>query len=685
MFWHARFRDDSGWMLETSPEQTRPEEVLGAGIEASRAAAAAGAEGDRSAPGRTVPASTPGEPTPPDGGRGKSARIKGLHRDVRLGAGMVAAFCVVVACTSPLLHLSAGTGRAVVLVVAAVAAVDFGLLLLPWDRCRRQLLLAFPLLLLAGEVMLAVTTKGVSANYTGFFTLGFVYIGLTQVRGTGVVFSLLAAPCWAVAQQHWASSFAIKLGVNMTVWLLLSGTLAVRTSRDLNSSRELAVHAYTDVLTALGNRRALAGRLEHLIANPVLSGSTVLLVDLDGFKKVNDTFGHGVGDELLVVAAKRIESNLRESDLAVRLGGDEFAIVLDEGGLAKAKEVATRMILLLAAPITLSRIRLSVTASIGIVEIVPPSAVEEILSHADLAMYQAKAAGRNQVTVYEPALHFQMVRRLEVEAELRDAVDGEEFEPYFQPIVHMGTGTVIGVEALARWRHPRRGLLLPADFLGACQDLGLMPTLGEHLLLKACRQAHDWQPIDPGKAVSLAFNLSADEAFAPGLVSRVERTLEETGLPARLLILEITEQVVWADKVRARQTMRDLQSLGVRIAIDDFGTGYSSLAYLREFPVNILKIDRSFVAPLGTDERALALFRSILAIAEALSLDVIVEGVETRGQAEMLVELGCLVAQGYYFSRPRSAEDLGSSADEWPRQLPVRAKASRTSSEDEGA
>ncbi len=236
----------------------------------------------------------------------------------------------------------------------------------------------------------------------------------------------------------------------MTVWLLLSGTLAVRTNRDLNSSRELAVHAYTDVLTALGNRRALAERLEHLIANPVLSGSTVLLVDLDGFKKVNDTFGHGVGDELLVVAAKRIESNLRDCDLAVRLGGDEFAIVLDEGGLAKAKEVATRMILLLAAPITLSRIRLSVTASIGIVEIVPPSEVEEILSHADLAMYQAKAAGRNQVTVYEPALHFQMVRRLEVEAELRDAVDGEEFEPHFQPIVHMGTGTVIGVEALAR-------------------------------------------------------------------------------------------------------------------------------------------------------------------------------------------------------------------------------------------
>jgi EAL domain-containing protein (putative c-di-GMP-specific phosphodiesterase class I) len=325
------------------------------------------------------------------------------------------------------------------------------------------------------------------------------------------------------------------------------------------------------------------------------------------------------------------------------------------------------------------------TASIGIVEIVPPLSVDEVLGHADLAMYQAKAAGRNQVTIYEATLHAQMVRRLEVEAELRDAVDKDEFEPHFQPIVHMGTGTIIGVEALARWHHPRRGLLLPADFLVACQDLGLMPTLGERLLLSACRQAQDWQPIDPAKAVSLAFNLSTDEAFAQGLVSRVERTLEITGFPARLLILEITEQVVWADKVRARQTMRDLQALGVRIAIDDFGTGYSSLAYLREFPVNILKIDRSFVAPLGTDDRALALFRSILAIAEALSLDIIVEGVETRAQAELLVDLGCLVAQGYYFDRPRSAEDLGNSADEWPRQLPVRTKSSRTSSDDQGA
>jgi diguanylate cyclase (GGDEF)-like protein len=583
---------------------------------------------------------------------------------------MVAAFCIIVAATSPALDLTPSVARTVILVVAGLAAADFGLLLMRWDRFVRQMLLAFPLLLVVGEVILALLTKGVSVDYTGFLTLGFVYIGLTQPRGTGGAFALVAGPTWVLSQQHWGSGLAIKLGMNMAVWLLLSGTLAVRTKRELNSSRRLVTHAYSDVLTGLGNRRAIADRVERLIDNPVASGSSMLLIDLDGFKKVNDTFGHVAGDELLVVAAKRIQAGLREGDLAGRLGGDEFAIVLDEGGIEEANQVAARMIKSLASPITLSRIRLSVTASIGIVEIASSSSVEEVLNHADLAMYQAKAAGRNQVTVYEETLHTRMVQRLEVEAELRDAVERDEFEPHFQPIVHMGTGAIIGVEALARWRHPRRGLLAPADFLVACQELGLMQPLGEQLLLASCRQARDWQPIDPAKAISLAFNLSADEAFHPGLVSGVKRTLELTGFPARLLILEITEQIVWSDKPRAREAMRELQALGVRIAIDDFGTGYSSLAYLREFPVNILKVDRSFVTPLGTDDRALALFRSILGLAEALSLDVVVEGVETRDQAEILTGLGCPVAQGYYFGRPKSAEDLGS-AEFWPQSLPV--------------
>ncbi|MGA2528543.1 MAG: bifunctional diguanylate cyclase/phosphodiesterase [Acidimicrobiales bacterium] len=666
MFWSAPFRDDSGWTGVPVPSAP-PRRDEAAQLDAS---ASGGIGSDHSVPEASASTRSPLEQVTESKRWGaRVARLKAWDRDVRLGAGMVAAFCAVVVTTAPALDLRPGTRGAVFVVCAALGSADLVLLLFGWDRYGRQRLLVFPALLLIGEVALALCTKGVSPEYTGFFTLGFVFIGLTQPRGTGVAFALPAAVCWIVSQQQWAPGLAIRLGLSVVVWLLISGTLSVRTSRDQNSSRRLVTHAYTDVLTGLGNRRAISDRVEQLTSKPVASESAVLLIDLDGFKKVNDTFGHAAGDELLVVAAKRIQANLREGDLAGRLGGDEFAIVLNDGGLDQAREVAARMIDSLAAPIVLSRMRLSVTASIGIVKIVPPATVEEVLNHADLAMYQAKAAGRNQVTVYENTLHVQMVRRLEVETELRDAVDRDEFEAHYQPIVHMGTGAVIGVEALARWRHPRRGLLAPADFLVACQELGLIQTLGERLLRIACCQATYWQPIDPARAISLAFNLSAEEVFAPGLVGRIERTLELTELPANLLILEVTEQVAMVDKMRARQAMKDLQSLGVRIAIDDFGAGYSSLTYLREFPVNILKIDRSFVASLGLDDRALALFRSILAIAEALSLDVVVEGVETREQAQILVELGCLVAQGFYFARPRPAEELARSADLWPRSL----------------
>jgi diguanylate cyclase (GGDEF)-like protein len=663
MFWSARFRDDSGWTVIPAARRTRGTAQLELTFPESSVPGEGGEGTEEEAGGCRLPfpLAAPAAPAP----LAFLPRLRSLDRDVRLGAGMVAAFCIIVAATTPALRLNSEMQGRVLFVAAVLAVVDFALALFRWDRCVQLTLLAFPLLLLVGEVALALSTNGVSADYTSFFTLGFVYIGLTQSRGTGVGFALLAVPCWIISQQHWGPGLAIKLGLTVAVWLLLSGTLAVRTNRDLKSRRRLATHAYTDVLTGLGNRRAIAECVAGLIACKEPSASSLLLIDLDGFKKVNDTFGHLVGDELLVLAGRRIRTSLRDGDLAGRLGGDEFAIVL-EGGIDDAKQVAARLITSLAAPITLSRIRLSVTASIGIVEIAPPSSVEDVLSHADLAMYQAKAAGRNQVTVYEEALHTRMVRRLEVEAELCDAVERDEFELHYQPIVHMGTGTIVGVEALARWRHPTRGVLPPAEFLGPCQELGIMRDLGERLLRTACHQARYWQPIDPARAISLAFNLSADEAFAPGLVECVERTLAEVALPADLLILEITEQIVMADKDRARKAMHELQALGVRIAIDDFGTGYSSLAYLREFPVNILKIDRSFVAPLGNDERALALLRSILSIAGALSLDVIVEGVETREQAEILTQLDCAVAQGFYLERPRPAAEFGTSADLWP-------------------
>jgi diguanylate cyclase (GGDEF)-like protein len=573
----------------------------------------------------------------------------------------VASFCALVVVTCFALNLAAETQGTVILVAVGVGVIDLGLLSLPWDRCPRWMLLAFPVLLLAGGVVMALLTTGVAADYAGFITLAFLYIGVTQPRGTGLLFALLAGPCWVIIQQHWEGDIAIKLCLTLVIWILLSDILAIRAARDVIRGQRLLAHACTDVLTGLGNRRALSDRVTLLAARTVPSGASLLLIELDGLKKINNTFGHAVRDELLVVAAKQIRSTLRDSDLVVRLTGAEFAVVLDDGGLDKAKQVAARLLFTLAAPITLSRSRLSVTASIGIVEIAPQATPDVVLNQADLAMYQAKSAGRNQMATYEHGMRDRIVRRLELETELRDGVERNEFEVHYQPIVHMVTGTIVGSEALVRWRHPQRGLVAPAEFLDACQELGLMEAIGERVLLKACYQAHEWQSIDPARAFSIAVNMSAQEVFSADLISRVERALEITGIPARLLVLEITEQIIMADKLLARQRMQELHRLGIRIAIDDFGTGYSSLSYLREFPVDILKIDRSFVTPLGSDDRASALFRSILAIAEALSLDVIVEGIETAAQAELVVELGCLVAQGYYFGRPQSAEVFATS------------------------
>jgi diguanylate cyclase (GGDEF)-like protein len=617
------------------------------------------------------------EAPPPDAPTRASRLLRRVVRsreawdyDVRLGAALVAAYCIIVLSTSLALNLDGDTRRTIVLVLGGVAVADVGLLCLPWNRCAKWMLLLFPALLLAGEVVMALLTTGVSADYSGILTLAFLYIGLTQPRGTGLLFALFAGPGWIVVERPWAPEVAIKLVLTLAIWLLASGILAIRTARDSVRSQRLLTRASTDALTGLGNRQALVDRVALLAAGPVLSGSSLLLIDLDGFKKINDTFGHAVGDELLVAAANHLRSTLRDGDLAVRLAGDEFAVVLESGERDQAEKVAARILSVLATPITLSRSRLSVTASIGIVEILPRTTADVLLGQADLALFQAKSTGRDQMSTYEDGMHDRIVRRLELEAQLRDGVARDEFEVHYQPIVHMVTGATVGSEALVRWRHPERGLVAPGEFLPACEELGLMEAIGERVLLQACRQGRLWQSIDPARALSLAVNVSAQEVFSADLVSRVERTLAITGFPARLLVLEITEQIIMTDNVLARQRMEELHRLGVRIAIDDFGTGYSSLAYLREFPVDILKIDRSFVIPLGSDDRASALFRSILAIAEALTLDVIVEGIETTAQAEIVVDLGCHVAQGFYFGRPASAESFGNPPDWASHHLP---------------
>jgi diguanylate cyclase (GGDEF)-like protein len=559
-------------------------------------------------------------------------------------------------CTSWLLDTDAAEIAPALLVASVTLAICAGLLCLPWRRLPATTMLLFPLLLIGAEVALATWTNGVASNYTGFFTLAFMYVGLTQDRSVVPTLAAVAAVSWLACQEDVLPSTLIKLGIGLAIWVSVGWVLATRAARDRAQARELVAKANTDVLTGLASRLFLSDQIDRSLHGAERAQSSVMVLDLDGFKSVNDTFGHATGDELLVAVADRIRATIRPDDLCARLGGDEFAVLLCDAGLERATEVARRLLAAMAEPIALSRGRVAVTASIGIASLDGSDSAQEILRDADVAMYEAKAGGRNRLSVFERNMQERRAARLQLETELRDGLDRHEFELFYQPVVHLRTGTIIGTEALLRWNHPRRGLLAPDQFLAASEEIGVMLALGDWILSEACGQAARWQPTDPGRALTMAINLSGPEMLAADSVSRVRDVLAATGLPGELLVLEITERLLISDAPVIRKRIEEFKQLGVRIAIDDFGTGYSSLAYLREFPVDILKIDQSFVKPLGIDTQATALLRSIIAIADALNLDIIVEGVETPTHVEILTGLGCEVAQGFYFARPGPAD-----------------------------
>jgi diguanylate cyclase (GGDEF)-like protein len=578
---------------------------------------------------------------------------------------LVAIFCLTVFGAVAFLHLGHENGGAVAAIAGALAIGDL-CLLVPIQRAgNRLLLLCFPLLVVAGELAITLLPHGDAVGYLGFLTLCFVYIGLTQGRGVGSLFVLVTGPVWVAVQRPWTAEVGVRLFLAIVIWVLISEVLAARTERSRVRTKRLIAQANTDVLTGLGSRLYLSDRIEQMATEGDPRGSALLFIDLDGFKVVNETYGHAAGDELLIAVAKRLRSSLREGDLGARLGGDEFVALLDACAMSDAKELATRLLSSLSAPYALSRGRVAVTVSIGIVSVVPPTTAEAALRDADRAMSEAKAAGRNRVSIFEGAMRDRVVRRLALETELRDALAEEQFEVFYQPVVNSGTGAMIGAEALLRWNHPHRGLLTPDAFLVVSEEMGLMEPLGDWILRQATLQATEWQRIDPARAFSIAVNLSAPEMFSADLIGRVDRALDESGLAGRLLVLEITERIMMANTDQAMRQLEELRKLGVRIAIDDFGTGHSSLAYLRDLPIDILKVDRSFVNPLGSDRQALALLRAIVGIADALDLDVVVEGAETAAEIELLDQLGCHIVQGFYYGRPTSAAELSSRLT-WP-------------------
>jgi diguanylate cyclase (GGDEF)-like protein/PAS domain S-box-containing protein len=442
---------------------------------------------------------------------------------------------------------------------------------------------------------------------------------------------------------------------------------AVVVFRDVTAARALAASlahsAGHDTLTGLPNRTLLNDRLHHAIDEAARHHGrlAVLFLDLDGFKHINDSMGHTVGDELLQSVAARLKGCVRLSDTVSRQGGDEFVVLLhDINSVQSAGSSADKIVKALAVPHVVRGQAITVSVSVGI-SLYPDdgATTEKLLQYADLAMYQAKQMGRNTHSFFEQELNSRAVARQSVESELRQALDRDELVLHYQPKYGLTSGRVNGVEALVRWQHPRRGLLGPHEFLSVAEDCGLIVPIGRWVLQRACRQARAW--LDEGLPFGhVAVNASALEFRRVDFVQGIAAALSKAGLEAKHLELELTEGVLMLDTGSSVTTLQRLSAMGVSIAVDDFGTGYSSLSYLRRFPIDVLKIDRTFVQDLGTRAGDSAIVRAIIALGSSLEYRVIAEGVETPQQLAHLHAQHCCEGQGYLFSRPLAAEALAT-------------------------
>jgi diguanylate cyclase (GGDEF)-like protein/PAS domain S-box-containing protein len=431
----------------------------------------------------------------------------------------------------------------------------------------------------------------------------------------------------------------------------------VLTLRDVTARRELedrlSFQAFHDSLTGMANRQLFGDRLEHALIRR--SGSrlplVILFCDLDDFKGVNDSCGHSIGDQVLVEVGARLRSVIRAGDTAARLGGDEFAILMDSANLEAAQELAQRLQAALAPPVIIGDQAISVRASIGLAQALPGEmTAEEALRNADVAMYLAKDNGKSGIAVYESRLHSEALERLELRADLQRALTRSELILHYQPTIDLNTGAVVGFEALVRWEHPTRGLMGPVLFIPMAEESGLILPLGAWVLRAACAAAAGMQR--PGSTPTMSVNVSAQQLAQPGFVDQVLETLAATGLASDRLVLEITETVVLRELDKVAPRLAALRSRGIKVAIDDFGTGYSSLAYLSHLPVDILKVDKSFIDKVTTDPQDASLAEAIIGLSHSMNFTTVAEGVEQSDQASWLREARCTYGQGYFWSRP---------------------------------
>jgi diguanylate cyclase (GGDEF)-like protein/PAS domain S-box-containing protein len=437
--------------------------------------------------------------------------------------------------------------------------------------------------------------------------------------------------------------------------------LAITHIEDVTEQRRTAeqlTHAARhDELTGLPNRSYLMHLLEERLESAAPSSVGVIFVDLDQFKVVNDSLGHGMGDELLMVIAGRLRDAVRDDDVLARFGGDEFVVVIDGAGhTVDPGEVAERLRRAVLAPVMVDDHELFVTASIGFSLNVDGMGPADLLRDADAAMYRAKDRGRDRVEAFQAGGHVDSARALRTASELRKGIDRDEIVPYFQPIVDLETGRIVGFEALARWLHPDRGLLPPSDFLPLAEETGLLVDLGTAMLRNSLAQLARWRAAGlPAASGFISVNVGTRQLIDPAFHSLVAGLLAETGIDAHSVWLEITETALLADVKAVTVSLRELRNLGLHLAVDDFGTGYSSLTYLKRFPVESIKIDRAFVNGLGIEADDTTIVDAVIKLGQALGLAVVAEGIETPLQLARLRELGCNRGQGYLFGRPRPA------------------------------
>ncbi|HEY7250854.1 MAG TPA: EAL domain-containing protein [Methylomirabilota bacterium] len=531
-----------------------------------------------------------------------------------------------------------------------------------------------PLLILTYAFQAPVRNMlGPIGQYTETFTMPalLIFTGLLMAGGAFVVWDVASAISRAANLATTAKLSDLpttptrkdEIGTLMSSFAKMLATIEQQTDEINQFPKrldQLARQAFRDSLTSMPNRALFMDRLSHALTRTERRGEqlAVLFLDLDRFKVVNDSLGHSVGDQLLVGVSQRLAACLRPEDTIARLGGDEFAILLEDVKDDRGPtSVADRLTAELQQPFKVEGREVIITVSIGIaMSTAKRMTPEDILRDADLAMYHAKGKGKARYEVFDKSMNAPAQERMDLELDLRNAVTRGEFTLHYQPVVDLPTGRITEVEALVRWRHPQRGLLFPADFVGLSEETGLIVPLGRWVLHEACRQTRQWQLASPGTPLAISVNISARQLQQPGLVEEIAAVLRDTRLDPSTLRLEITETVVMHDAPATLAKLEALKALGVQLAIDDFGTGYSSLGYLKRFPVDTLKIDRSFVKGIGGNVEDSAIVRAVITVAKSLNLSVTAEGIETAEQLEHLRTLGCDHGQGYFFAKPLTSD-----------------------------